>query len=59
MNIETLDAIHAVEVLKEYCGYTKCTHCPFYDFRSCDLRRCALVNADVLFPADWEIPERR
>ena len=53
MDIETLDAIHAVEVLKEYCGYTKCKDCPFYDFR-----KCALVNMDVLFPAEWKVPER-
>ena len=53
MDTETLNAIHAVEVLKEYCGYTKCTDCPFYDFG-----RCALVNADILIPADWEVPER-
>lgn len=54
MDSETLEAIHAAEILKEYCGNTKCTHCPFYDFR-----RCALINEDVLLPVGWEIPERK
>ena len=53
MDIETLDAIRAAEVLKEYCGYTKCKDCPFYY----DFRKCLLVNTDVLFPADWEVWE--
>lgn len=53
MDNETLDAIHTVEVLKKYCGYAQCVHCPFYSFE-----KCQLMSEDCLCPADWEVPER-
>ncbi len=53
MNNETLDAIHAAEVLKEFCGYAICEDCPFPDSEE-----CSLMSEDCYFPADWEVPER-
>ena len=52
MDSETLDAIHAAEVLKEFCGYVRCEDCPF-----CSLGECSLMNEDCHFPADWNIPK--
>lgn len=54
MDSETLDAIHAAEVLKEFCGYVRCEDCPF-----CSLGECSLMSEDCYFPEDWEIPERK
>lgn len=53
MDNETLDAIHAAEVLKEFCGYVRCEDCPF-----CSLGECSLMSEDCYFPEDWKIPER-
>lgn len=51
MDNEALDAIHAAEVLKEFCGYVQCVHCPFYNFE-----KCQLMSEDCLCPADWQLP---
>lgn len=59
MDFETLEAIHAAEILKEFCGYIACDTCPFYTSIRRDDTDCAGCMFGNNIPAYWNVPERK